>query len=324
MMKRIAVLTSGGDAPGMNAAIRSVTRTAISKGMTVYGIEHGYAGLLAGEMRLLGPRDVGGIIHQGGTFLGSARSEEFKTEAGQRKALRQLNQMEIEGLVVIGGNGSQTGANALHKLGLPVVGVASTIDNDLYGSDITIGADTAMNIALEAIDRLKTTASSHQRAFLIEVMGRDCGYIALMAGIAGGAEAVSIPEREIQPEKLADTLLEAYERGKTHGIIVVAEGARYDADALAAYFKEHQETIGFELRTSKLGHIQRGGIPTLADRILGSRLGAGAVEELARGNSGVLVGMQCNQLATTPLVEIAGKHRPVDPALLELADILAR
>lgn len=322
-MKRIAVLTSGGDAPGMNAAIRAVTRAGLHKGWEVFGIRHGYAGLVGGEIMQMGARDVGGVIQHGGTFLGSARSEEFKTEAGQRKALRELNKLEIEGLVVIGGNGSQTGANAMHKLGFPVVGVASTIDNDLYGSDITIGVDTALNIALEAIDRLKVTASSHLRAFMIEVMGRDCGYIALIAGIAGGAEAIVIPEVETTPEQVSDILIAAYERGKTHGIVVVAEGAKYDADALNAYFREHGE-IGFDLRMTKLGHVQRGGTPSVSDRILGSRLGFAAVDQLAAGNYGVLVGMGGSDIITTPLGEIAGKHKPVDPALLDMAKVLAR
>ena len=323
-MRKIAVLTSGGDAPGMNAAIRAVTRAGIAKGWEVYGVQHGYAGLLAGEFRHLGPRDVGGIIQKGGTILGSARSEEFKTEEGQLKALRNLNQQGIDGLVVIGGNGSQTGAYVLHKRGLQVVGVASTIDNDLYGSDITIGVDTALNIALEAIDRLKVTASSHNRAFLVEVMGRDCGYIALMSGIAGGAEAICIPEVAEPPEAVAQALEDSYARGKAHGIVVVAEGAKYDADALAAYWKEHEEEIGFDLRTTKLGHVQRGGAPQVFDRLLASRLGAGAIDEMAKGTSGMLVGLIKNQVTTTPHEEIAGKHRPVDPALFELARVLAQ
>ncbi|MGB9634749.1 MAG: ATP-dependent 6-phosphofructokinase, partial [Chloroflexaceae bacterium] len=193
-MKRIAVLTSGGDAPGMNAAIRAVVRTGLDKGFEVFGVRHGYRGLIAGEFSLLTARDVGGIMQRGGTILGSARSEEFRTAEGQREALRRLGDAGIEALVVIGGNGSQTGSYALAKAGFPVVGVASTIDNDLYGSEITLGVDTALNIALEAIDRLKVTASSHLRAFVVEVMGRDCGYLALMTGIAGGAEAVTLPE----------------------------------------------------------------------------------------------------------------------------------
>ena len=224
-MQRIGVLTSGGDAPGMNAAIRATVRTGIARGWEVFGIRQGYAGLIAGRMSVLTARDVSGIIQQGGTVLGSARCEEFKTEEGRLKALRALNQGDIEALVVIGGNGSQSGAHALSQMGFPVIGVASTIDNDLYGSEMAIGVDTALNIALEAIDRLKVTASSHQRAFLIEVMGRDSGYLALMSAIAGGAEAVCIPEVETDPEALAEELRDSYGRGKSHAMIVVKDGS---------------------------------------------------------------------------------------------------
>src|SRR5579859_1386432 len=230
--KSIAVLTSGGDAPGMNAAIRAVTRSALFRGWQVYGVRHGYTGLIEGIFEQFTARSVGGIIQQGGTLLGSARCEEFMTEDGRLRALRELAQHGVDGLVVIGGNGSQSGAYCLSQMGFPVVGVASTIDNDLVGSDITIGVDTALNVALEAIDRLKITASSHQRAFLVEVMGRNCGYLALMAGIAGGAESVVIPENELTPEQVADSVRVAYERGKKHAIVVVAEGAKYNAEAL--------------------------------------------------------------------------------------------
>jgi 6-phosphofructokinase 1 len=323
-MKRIAVLTSGGDAPGMNAAIRAVVRAGIGKGWDVIGIRQGYAGCIGGNYVPLGARDVGGIIQQGGTILGSARSTDFRTEEGRNRALRTLNQHGIDGLVVIGGNGSQTGSFELFKMGFPVVGVASTIDNDLCGSEITIGVDTALNIALENIDRLKVTASSHQRAFLIEVMGRQCGYLALMAGIAGGAEAIVIPEAEIAPEQVAKIIQEAYERGKKHGIVVVAEGARYNAEKLEAYFKENEESIGFELRATKLGHIQRGGEPLAFDRILATRFGAGAVDALARGEFGVLVGLNKGQITTTPLADIVGKSKELNPELIELAGILAK
>jgi 6-phosphofructokinase 1 len=321
-MRRIAVLTSGGDAPGMNAAIRAVTRCALDSGWEVMGIRHGYAGLVRGEMEPLSARSVGGIIQQGGTLLGSARCPEFKEEEVRRKALRQLAQHGVDGLVVIGGNGSQTGAHALAQMGLDVVGVASTIDNDLVGSDITIGVDTALNIALEAIDRLKITASSHQRAFLVEVMGRNSGYLALMAGIAGGAEVVVIPEVELSPEQVAADLAHAYERGKAHALAVVAEGAKYDADALLQYFKEHKASIGFDLRATILGHVQRGGAPTAYDRILGSRLGSGAVKAMERGELGVLVGMLRSQVACTPLAQVVGKTKPIDPELFELARVL--
>lgn len=216
-MKRIAVLTSGGDAPGMNACIRAVIRIGIEKGCEVIGIRNGYAGLIAGNLVPLGARDVGGIIQKGGTILGSARCPEYEAEEGRRKALRILQENNIEGLIVIGGNGSQTGAYHLSRMGFPVIGVASTIDNDLYGSDITIGAYTALSIALEAIDRLKTTASSLQRAFVVEVMGRSHGFLALMSGIAGGAEAIIIPEAETDPEILAAELHAAYNQiGRAH------------------------------------------------------------------------------------------------------------
>lgn len=321
-MKRIAVLTSGGDAPGMNASLRAVTRCALDHGWEVFGVRRGYAGLIEGQFEPLTARSVGGIIQQGGTILGSARSPEFQTEEGRLEALRQLRQKEIEALVVIGGNGSQTGAYAQFQLGFPVVGVASTIDNDLAGSDITIGVDTALNIALEAIDRLKITASSHQRAFLVEVMGRDSGYLALMAGIAGGAEVVVIPEVETTPEQVAHEMAAAYKKGKAHALAVVAEGARYNAETLAAYFREHQERIGFELRTTTLGHVQRGGAPTAFDRLLATRLGASAVGALARGEYGVLVGMIASRVVSTPLADVVGVRKPIDPELFELAKVL--
>lgn len=323
-MKCMAVLTSGGDAPGMNAAIRAVTRCAIGQGWRVFGVQHGYEGLMGGNWQPLEARSVGGIIQQGGTILGSARAPEFKTEEGRLRALHKLRENNIDGLVVIGGNGSQSGAAALAAMGFPVVGVASTIDNDLVGSDTTIGVDTALNIALEAIDRLKTTASSHERAFLVEVMGRNCGYLALMASIAGGAEMVVIPEVETSPEQVAQELRAAYERGKPHALAVVAEGARYNAEALAAFFREHQARIGFDLRVTTLGHIQRGGVPTAYDRLLASRLGAGAVAALAHGKTGVLLGMVQGRVTMTPLAQVVGVQKPIDPELLDLAKVLAK
>jgi len=319
-MKRIAVLTSGGDAPGMNAAIRAVVRTGIRNGFEVYGVRLGYSGLIDGKFVQLGPRDVGGVIQKGGTFLGSARCEEFKTEKGIQDALRALNENGIESLVVIGGNGSQTGNYKLHQHGFPVVGVASTIDNDLVGSDITIGLDTALNIAIEAIDRLKVTGSSHQRAFLVEVMGRKCGYLALMSAIAGGAEAFVIPEVKNDPEKVARVLQEAYERGKSHAIVVVAEGAEYNSAKLEQYFQEHQERIGFALRSTILGHVQRGGTPTAFDRLLASRLGAGAVDCIVRKEFGVLVGWVNGKVKTSPLSQSAGKIKTIDKDYFKLAE----
>lgn len=323
-MKRIAVLTSGGDAPGMNAAIRAVVRTGVDKGWEVLGVQQGYVGLIAGKFRPLGARDVGGIMQHGGTILGSARCPEFKTEEGRREALRALNQQSVEALVVIGGNGSQAGAYELSQMGFPVVGVASTIDNDLYGSQPTIGVDTALNIVLEAIDRLKVTASSHQRAFLVEVMGRECGYLALMAGIAGGAEAVIIPEMEVDPEDVAAELCSAYERGKPHALVVVAEGAKYNAERMAHYFAENRERLGFDLRVTILGHVQRGGTPSAFDRLLGTRLGAAATECIARGEHGVLVGLLKDEVAITPLADVVSKKKPLDLRLMELASVLGK
>jgi len=322
-MKRIAVLTSGGDAPGMNAAIRAVVRTADDLGWEIFGAEDGYLGLMEGDFRLMGPRSVGGIIQAGGTILGSARAPEFQTEEGRLKAIRELNRHEIDALIVIGGSGSQIGAHALYEMGYPVVGVASTIDNDLYGSDITLGVDTALNIALEAIDRLKVTASSHGRAFLVETMGRDSGYLALMAGIAGGAEAICLPEFETPPEVLADQIRLAYERGKAHAIVIVAEGARYSAEELALYFQNHHDRLGFGLRVTRLGHVQRGGAPGAFDRLLGTRLAARAVVELAAGRFGVLVGQRQGEIATTPYAEVVSQRKVLDPKLFELANVLA-
>jgi 6-phosphofructokinase 1 len=324
MTKRIAVLTSGGDAPGMNAAIRAVVRAAIDRGWEAYGVRQGYRGLIDGDIHPLGRRDVGGILQHGGTMLGSARCPEFKTLEGRQQGLQNLHEKGIDGLVVIGGNGSQTGAHELSKMGMAVVGVASTIDNDLYGAEITIGVDTALNIALEAIDRLKVTASSHQRAFLVEVMGRDCGYLALMAGIAGGAESIILPEVETDPNVLAEELRDAYQRGKTHAVVVVAEGAKYNAEALVQFFKEHRQEIGFALRATILGHVQRGGTPNAFDRILATRLGAAAVAQLAAGNSGVLCGLNKGEISATPYEVVTANHKPLSEEMLELARVMAR
>ncbi len=322
-MQRIAVLTSGGDAPGMNAAVRAVVRQGIVAGTQVYGVRNGYAGLLADAMSPLSARDVAGVLRRGGTFLGSARCDEFRERAARERALNNLRARGIEALIVIGGNGSQSGSFALSEMGFPVVGVASTIDNDLEGTDITIGADTAINVALEAIDRLKVTADSHRRAFLVETMGRDCGYVALMAGIAGGAEVVSLPEHELTPPMIAAELRAAYDRGKSHALAVVAEGARYPAQALVTYFEEHREETGFSLRVTILGHVQRGAAPTASDRLLASRLGEGAICALEEGRTDVLVGLRGDQIVYTPLEQIAGRTKTIDLDALPLAQIMA-
>ena len=320
---RIAVLTSGGDAPGMNAAVRAVTRGALAKGWEVFAVRNGYAGLLGNAITPLQARDVGGIVQQGGTVLGSARSPEFATPEGRSQALANLRKNGIEALVVVGGNGSQTGSNSLAREGFAVVGVPSTIDNDLYGNDVTIGCDTAINVTLEAIDRLRTTASSHHRAFAVETMGRNCGYIALMSGIAGGAEVIALPEGELAPAEVAERLRAAYRRGKTHALVVIAEGAKCGVHELMEYYGQHRKSIGFDLRVTRLGHVVRGGIPTAADRVLATRLGAAAVDALAAGRHGVLAGIIRGDVVLTPLQEIAGRMRPADAQLLELARIMA-
>ena len=321
-MKKIAVLTSGGDAPGMNAAVRAIVRSALAQGWEVFGVRNGYAGLLGDELQSLAARDVGGIIQSGGTVLGSARCPEFAEPAGRARALANLRQRNIDGLVVIGGNGSQSGSASLAREGFAVVGVPSTIDNDLYGNDVSIGCDTAINITLEAIDRLRTTASSHHRAFAVETMGRNCGYIALMAGIAGGAEVIALPEHELAPADVAERLRAAYQRGKTHALAVIAEGARCGVHELMEYYGAHRKSIGFDLRVTRLGHVVRGGIPSAADRVLATRLGAAAVDTLTR-QQGVLVGIVKGEIVATPLAEITGRTRPADAKLLELARVLA-
>jgi len=322
--RKIAILTSGGDAPGMNAAIRAAARTGIAKGWEIFGVRDGYAGLVTGLIEPIGARDVGGILQRGGTFLGSARLREFKDEPVRARGLANLEARGITGLVVIGGNGSQSGALALSQMGLEVVGVASTIDNDLAGSDITIGVDTALNIALESIDRLKVTASSHRRAFLVEVMGRNCGYLALMAGIAGGAESVVIPEAEVEPEVIVRDIQSAYARGKAHALVIVAEGARNNAARLAEHFEAHKKQIGFDMRMTTLGHVQRGGTPSAFDRLLATRLAAAAVDCLERGEHGRLVGMRQGEVAATPLTEVVGQPKLIDLGLLKLQKVLAQ
>lgn len=320
---KIGVLTSGGDAPGMNAAIRAVTRSALDRGWHTVGICDGYAGLLAGRTTPLGARDVGGILARAGTVLGTARCDAFRTAEGQQAAVRQVTALGLDALVVIGGGGSQTGADALARAGVPVVGVASTIDNDLIGSDLTIGSDTALDIALESIDRLRVTAASHHRVFIVEVMGRDCGYLALVAGITGGAEVIVIPEVDTSPESVATQIRAARQRGKSHAIAVVADGARHGATEIAAWFTAHREDLGFEHRLTTLGHVQRGGSPTAADRLLATRLGAAAVEALADGARDVLVGLTAGRIARTPLRDVVGRRKPLDPALLDIARIMA-
>lgn len=322
-MQKIAVLTSGGDGPGLNACIRAVTRQALGKGVEVYGVHWGYKGLVNDEIERLTSRDVGGIMTRGGTFLGTARCPEFKQVNVRRTALRHLHQKGIEGLIVIGGNGSLTGAKVLHEMGFPTFGIPASIDNDINGTDLAVGVDTALNTILEAIDRIKDTAASHQRAFLIEVMGRNCGYLALASGLAGGAEMILVPESEGPSlEKIGETVIDAYVRGKAHCIIVIAEGWKPGTRAVADYISEHKDDLGFDVRVTVLGHVQRGGGPSAMDRLLATRMGAFAVDHLLDGESGLMAAWRGNMLETFPLVEAVKILKPLDLTLLQLSDAM--
>ncbi len=322
-MQAIAVLTSGGDGPGLNACIRAVTRQAISRGVDVYGVRWGYRGLINGEISQLSSRDVGGIMGRGGTFLGTARCPEFKDIKVRRTALRHLNQRGIEGLVVIGGNGSLTGALEVHEMGFPTFGLPASIDNDIAGTDMAVGVDTTLNTILDAIDRIKDTASSHQRAFLIQVMGRDCGYLAIASGIAGGAELILVPEKKGPPvEKIAEAVVEAYIRGKHHCIMVIAEGWKPGTRAVSEYLNEHSDDLGFDVRVTVLGHVQRGGRPSSFDRLLATRMGAFAANQIIDGVSGRMVALRGNKIEAYPLEDAVKELRPLDLGLLELADIM--
>lgn len=320
-MKRIALLTSGGDCPGMNAAIRSIVRTCLSMDIQPFGIEQGYKGLIENKIIPMDSKSVANIIQKGGTILRSARSELFKTKEGRDAAVEVLKKNKIDGLIVIGGDGSLTGANILYKdYGINVVGLPGSIDNDIYGTDMSIGVDTALNTILRSIDTINDTASSHDRTFLIEVMGRKCGYLALMSAIAGGAEAVLIPEVPYDIEGIIKKIKKRYEEGKSRSIIVVAEGVGSAYD----FGKVFGMIGGFDTRITVLGHIQRGGSPTVFDRILATRLGTAAVEALAAGSSGVMVGLQKTQVALVPFEEVLGNKKRIDSKLLEIAEILSR
>ncbi len=305
----------------MNAAVRAVVRTALALGLRAFGIRRAYEGLVRGEISELGARDVGGIIQRGGTILQTARFPGFAEPEAQQEALRQLEAKGVDALVAIGGDGTMRGAAALHQLGLAVIGIPASIDNDVHGTDISIGADTALNTIVAAIDKLRDTASSHQRAFIVETMGRRCGHLALMSGIVSGAEMIMIPEREAAPEDVADAVRGAHARGKTHAIIVVSEGAQLGANAL----KERLDgmSTGFDFRVTILGHVQRGGSPGAWDRLLAARLGVAAVERLHRGESGVMVGLRGREIAATELAEVASRQRPADLEYYRMARMLA-
>ena len=323
-MQRIAVLTSGGDAPGMNAAIRAVVRSADARGVQVYGVQRGFEGLIEGRLSYLSARRVSGVLHLGGTVLGSARSDRFLTIEGRAQATEHLQEQEIEGIVVIGGDGSFRGAQALSKeSGIAVVGVPGTIDNDISGCDYTLGFDTAVNTALEAIDRLRDTAASHQRAFFIEVMGRSSGWIALFSAIAGGATDVLVPERPTDIDVLVDRIRRAFELGKQYCLIVVAEGD----DAGGAYEvarRAGEGVSGLDHRVTTLGHVQRGGPPSMRDRILAARLGDAAVTALLDGDDRVMVGEVHRDVIRTPLERSWIATDKIPDELLDLMDRLAR
>lgn len=322
-MKKIAVFTSGGDAPGMNPCIRAVVRTGLYKGLEVAGIYRGYQGLIEGDIIDMDNHSVSAIIHRGGTILKTARSKEFMTPEGRKKAFQQLQKHGVDGLVVIGGDGSFRGAMALHKeFGIPVIGCPGTIDNDLFGTDYTIGYDTAVNTVVQAVDQLRDTADSHNRLFFVEVMGRDAGFIALRSSIASGAEAVLIPETETYIDSLINTLKEGWKRNKTSAIIIVAEGdesgGAYDVARAVNEKFSHWET-----KVTVLGHIQRGGSPTAFDRVMASRMGNKAVEALLAGETNKMVGLVSGDTVLTPFEKATKHHHKINAHLLELVDVLS-
>lgn len=320
MLKRIAVMTSGGDSPGMNAAIRAVVRVAIHEGVEVWGIYDGYAGMYEDKMIQLDSRSVGDILHRGGTFLGTARCESFKTAEGRKKAAENLQRRGIEGLIVIGGDGSMTGAGLLSELGIAVVGLPGTIDNDIWGTDYTIGFDTATNTVVDAINKLRDTASSHGRVIVLEVMGRNSGWIAMTAGLAGGAEHILIPEMSINLDELCKELIISQKSGKKYSVVVVAEGA---GSAVEIGKKIVAET-GLETRVSVLGHIQRGGAPSVFDRILASSLAESAVLALISGISNVMFGSRNGGVVSIDLDDAIGHKRTIDPSMFRLSNLLAK
>jgi 6-phosphofructokinase 1 len=321
-MKKIGVLTSGGDAPGMNACIRAVVRCGVGHELEVVGIRRGYCGILEEDFVKLGNRSVSNIIHRGGTILETARCEEMKTKEGIRKANEVLQREGIEGLITVGGDGTFRGATALAKAGkLKVIGIPGTIDNDVFGTDYTIGFDTAINTALDAIDKIRDTAGSLQRPFFIEVMGRCRGFIALEVGIAGGAEEILIPEVQTNVEQLSVDIEHSFKRGKKSSIVIVAEGD--DAGGAFSIARQVWERLKLEYRICVLGHVQRGGSPTARDRVLASKLGAAAVDALLKGMSGYMVGEMKGEIAFTPLRETWEKRKELDSDLLRLVKVLA-
>ena len=322
-IKKIGVLTSGGDAPGMNAALRAVVRACKYYNIKSIGIRQGYQGLIQNDMLELGPRSVKNIINQGGTILKTARSADFRTPEGRKKAFENIKKNEIDALVVIGGDGSFTGANIFHsEFGIPFIGVPGTIDNDIFGTDFTIGYDPALNTVIEAIDKLRDTATSHDRVFFVEVMGRDAGFIALNSGIASGAQDILIPEQKDSVEELCESLERSSGSGKNSSIVVVAEGEKLGGIyEIAKQVNEiHPE---YDIRVTVLGHIQRGGSPSCQDRVLASRLGIAAVEGLLEGKTNLMAGIQSSKIVFTLIEEAIKKHNEIDAELIKVANILA-
>ncbi|MBR7951169.1 6-phosphofructokinase [Microvirga sp. STR05] len=323
MMKRIAVFTSGGDAPGMNACVRAVVRTAVYHGIEVYGIMRGFSGMIKGEFVRLDSASVANTIQKGGTILKSARSQKFLTKEGRQQAFDQLVNNGIEGLVAIGGNGTFTGASLFEQeFGIPTVGAPGTIDNDLYGTDYTIGYDTAVNTALEAIDKIRDTADSHDRCFFVEVMGRDSGYIAMPCAIGGGAEIVMIPETQMSTEAVIESLKSSWRRSKTSFIVVVAEGEEEgNAHTVAQRVKEAIPEL--DTRVTIIGHIQRGGAPSAADRLLASQIGIAAVEGLLNGMRNVMAGIVDRKLVYTPFTDTINKKKLINQSFMRMVEILS-
>lgn len=308
----------------MNAAIRATVRQGRDLGLETVGISFGYKGLLEGNFQNYQIEDVGGIIERGGTVLQSKRAPEFRKRDVRAQAIRNLNKQDIEGLIVIGGDGTLNGAKALHEEGIPVIGIPASIDNDIYGTDISIGVDTALNMVVNALDRIRDTASALERAFLIEVMGRESGYIALMGGLAGGAEVILLPEVEYNLEEITDRLYKGYKRGKQHSIIVVAEGIYRKGSAAHHVADQIREEIGFEVRVTVLGHMQRGGSPSAFDRTLASRLGAEAVRRLNQGESGKMVGIRGYSIEAMDLDKVTKREKKLDMDVYRLAQVISK
>ncbi|MCO6176179.1 6-phosphofructokinase [Flavobacterium sp. NRK F10] len=323
-IKKIAVLTSGGDAPGMNAAIRSVVRTCAFHQVECIGVYRGYQGMIEGDFKEMGPRTVNNIVNKGGTVLKSARSKEFMTAEGRKKAYEHLKAVGVDALVVIGGDGSFTGAEVFNKeYGFPVMGIPGTIDNDIYGTSHTLGYDTALNTVVEAIDKIRDTASSHNRLFFVEVMGRDAGHIALNAGIGAGAEEILIPEEDMGLERLLESLERSKSSGKSSSIVVVAEGDKIGKNVFELKDYVEENLPEYDVRVSVLGHMQRGGAPSCFDRVLASRLGVKAVESLLEGKSNFMVGLISDKVELTPLEQAIKGHYEIDRELLRVSDIMS-